>query len=256
VRSFPTLRAISALILREMATAHGRTRGGYLWAVVEPVAAVALLVLVFSVAFEQPPLGRSFALFYASGYLPFMIYSDLAQKIGVALRFSKPLLAYPAVTWWDALCARFVLNTLTHVVILVLVLGAIFLAEPRAPRPDIPQVLNGVGLAAALGFGLGALNAYLFEAMPAWERIWAIANRPLFILSGVLFLPDAVPAPYHDWLLYNPLVHVIGALRMGIYPSYDAAWVDAGFVLQVAAMALIPALVLLRTYARDLLMQG
>lgn len=256
MRSFPTLRAISALILREMATAHGRTRGGYLWAVVEPVAAVALLVLVFSVAFEQPPLGRSFALFYASGYLPFMIYSDLAQKIGVALRFSKPLLAYPAVTWWDALCARFVLNTLTHVVILVLVLGAIFLAEPRAPRPDIPQVLKGVGLAAALGFGLGALNAYLFEAMPAWERVWAIANRPLFILSGVLFLPDAVPDPYHDWLLYNPLVHVIGALRMGIYPGYDAAWVDAGFVLQLAAMTLIPALVLLRTYARDFLMQG
>ena len=92
--------------------------------------------------------------------------------------------------------------------------------------------------------------------MPAWERVWAIANRPLFILSSVLFLPDEVPDPYHDWLLYNPLVHVIGALRMGIYPSYDAAWVDAGFVLQVSAMTLIPALVLLRTYARDLLMQG
>ena len=60
MRSFPTLRAISALILREMATAHGRIRGGYLWAVAEPVAAVALLVLVFSVAFEQPPLGRCF----------------------------------------------------------------------------------------------------------------------------------------------------------------------------------------------------
>ena len=53
MRSFPTLRAISALILREMATAHGRIRGGYLWAVAEPVAAVTLLVLVFSVAFES-----------------------------------------------------------------------------------------------------------------------------------------------------------------------------------------------------------
>ena len=256
MRSFPTTRALSALILREIATSYGRTRGGYLWAVVEPVAAVGLLALVFSVAFDQPPLGGSFALFYASGYLPFMVYSDLAQKIGVALRFSKPLLAYPAVTWWDALCARFVLNTLTHVVIFVIVLGAIFLAAPRAPHLDIPKILGGVGLTAALGFGLGALNAYLFEAMPAWERIWAIANRPLFILSGVLFLPDAVPNPYYDWLLYNPLLHVIGMVRVGIYPSYDAPWVDVGFVLQVAAMALIPALVLLRAYARDLLMQG
>jgi len=249
------MRAMSALMLREMATAYGRTRGGYLWAVVEPVAAVALLALVFSVAFDQPPLGRSFALFYASGYLPFMVYSDLAQKIGVALRFSRPLLAYPAVTWWDALCARFVLNTLTHVVVIVLVLGALLLADARSPRPDILQVMAGIGLAAALGFGTGALNAYLFEAMPAWERVWAIANRPLFILSGVLFLPDAVPDPYGNWLLYNPLVHVVGALRSGIYPSYNAGWVDAGFVLEVSAMALLPALVLLRVHARDLLMQ-
>lgn len=256
MRSFPALRAMCALILREMATTHGRTRGGYLWAVIEPVAAVALLVVVFSVAFEQPPLGRSFALFYASGYLPFMIYSDLAQKVGVALRFSKPLLTYPAVTWWDALCARFVLNTLTHIVVLVLVLGAILLTEPRTLRPDVAQILAGVALAATLGFSLGTLNAYLFEAMPAWERIWAIANRPLFILSGVLFLPDAVPDPYAEWLLYNPLVHVIGMLRAGVYPSYGAIWVDVGFVLEVSAMMLIPALVLLRSNARDLLMQG
>ena len=256
MRSFPALRAMLALILREMATAHGRTRGGYLWAVLEPVAAVALLAVVFSVAFDQPPLGRSFALFYASGYLPFMVYSDLAQKIGVALRFSKPLLAYPAVTWWDALCARFVLNTVTHVVVIVLVLGALWLGDPRSPRIDAPQVAWGVALAAVLGFGVGALNAYLFEATPVWERMWAILNRPLFILSGVLFLPDMVPAPYGDWLLYNPLVHVVGALRAGIYPGYDAVWVDAGFVLEVAAIAVLPALVLLRAHARDLLMQG
>lgn len=256
MRSFPALRAMLALILREIATTHGRTRGGYLWAVIEPIAAVALLVVVFSVAFEKPPLGRSFALFYASGYLPFMIYSDLAQKIGVSLRFSKPLLAYPAVTWWDALCARFVLNTLTHMVVFIVVLGAILIWEPRTLRLDLPLVLAGIGLAAALGFSLGALNAYLFEATPAWERIWAIANRPLFIMSGVLFLPDAVPDPYGEWLLYNPLVHVIGMLRAGVFPGYSAAWVDTGFVLEVTAVLLIPALVLLRANARDLLMQG
>ena len=256
MRSFPALRATCALILREMATTHGRTRGGYLWAVIEPVAAVALLVLVFSVAFDQPPLGRNFALFYASGYLPFMIYSDLAQKIGVALRFSKPLLTYPAVTWWDALCARFVLNTLTHIVILALVLGVIIGMDERAARPDVVQVLAGAGLAAALGFGLGTLNAYLFEATPVWERLWAIGNRPLFILSGVLFLPDGVPDPYREWLLYNPLVHVVGAVRAGVYPSYDASWVEAGFVLEVASATLIPALVLLRAHARNLLMEG
>ena len=60
-------RATLALILREMSTSYGRTPGGYLWAVAEPVAAVALLTVVFALAFDHPPIGRDFALFYASG---------------------------------------------------------------------------------------------------------------------------------------------------------------------------------------------
>ena len=134
----PPLRAITALILREVATAQGRVAGGYLWAVAEPVAAVALLSVVFAMAFAAPPLGQSFALFYATGYLPFMLHADLAQKIGVALRFSRPLLSYPAISWIDAILARFLLNLLTQAVIIVVVLGglAMFVQDRLDLRPD------------------------------------------------------------------------------------------------------------------------
>ncbi len=62
-----TGRAVMALILREMATSYGRSPGGYAWAVLEPLAGIALLTVVLSVAFHAPPLGSSFALFYIFG---------------------------------------------------------------------------------------------------------------------------------------------------------------------------------------------
>ncbi|WP_430450396.1 ABC transporter permease [Rhodophyticola sp.] len=66
---------MAALILREMSVTYGRSPGGYIWAVLEPAAGIGLLVLVFSVAFEAPPMGSNFAMFYATGMIPFLAYS-------------------------------------------------------------------------------------------------------------------------------------------------------------------------------------
>ena len=128
-------RAITALMLREMAATYGRSPGGWIWAVAEPVAAVTLLAFVFQLAFDAPPLGRSFVLFYATGYLPFMLFTDVSGKVANALRFSRPLLGYPAIVPIDALIARFLLNLITQILVVamvvlgietVLVTGAIY----------------------------------------------------------------------------------------------------------------------------------
>ena len=42
-RRFATVRTSVALMLREMVTTYGRSPGGYIWAVVEPVAAATAL---------------------------------------------------------------------------------------------------------------------------------------------------------------------------------------------------------------------
>jgi capsular polysaccharide transport system permease protein len=70
------LRVQGALILREIATRYGRTPGGFLWAVAEPVAAVLVLTAALSMVVHAPSLGTSFVVFYASGYLPFLLLRD------------------------------------------------------------------------------------------------------------------------------------------------------------------------------------
>jgi capsular polysaccharide transport system permease protein len=251
-----TLRSISALMLRETATTFGRSPGGYLWAVAEPVAGVVLLTLAFSMAFSRPPLGTSFALFYATGFLPFMLYSELTMKIGQAIRFSRPLLTYPSVTFVDAILSRLILNTLTQLMVFLIVISGLVLLYGLRLDLDPGRLFNALGMMVVLCLGLGTFNCYMFGAFPVWERLWGILNRPLFLLSGVFFLVDTVPQQFRDILLLNPLTHVIAEIRAGFYPVYDGRYVSSVFVYATGLAFLVLGLLLLFRHHRFLINEG
>lgn len=249
---YASWRPISALFLREIATTYGRSALGYFWAILEPAAGIFLLTLIFSVAFRSPSIGTSFALFYASGILPFIAYLDVSQKVSVALRFSKPLLFYPRVTYTDALIARLLLNALTQLMVFVVVMAAIVLMFRLDLIIDFPALGLALAMTFSLAFGIGTLNCFLLSTFPIWERAWAIMNRPLFIISCIFFLFDDVPQPYQNILWYNPLVHLIGQMRDAIYPTYDGTYVSPLFVFTTAGVTLAFGLLMLRRYHRDI----
>lgn len=118
-------RTVLALMLREMATTYGRSAGGYLWTILDPVLGVALLSVLFSLALRHPPIGENFSLFYATGYLPFAMFNSLSQKIARSVQFSRPFMAYPCVTFMDMLVARLLLNGLTDIVVMAIIVGGI-----------------------------------------------------------------------------------------------------------------------------------
>lgn len=252
-RAFPGIRAVIALILREMSTSYGRSPGGYLWAVLEPVGAIALLSAVFAAGFRAPALGISFPIYFATGMLPFQMFAGIHGKVAGALNYSRPLLAYPTVTFVDALLARFILDMMTKLLIGYLVLaGCMILFETRV-TPNLPIIIVDYAVSAFLGLGIGTLNCFLFMRFNLWQRAWSILMRPMFIISGVLFLYDTIPQPYRDYLWYNPLVHVVGLMRRGFYPTYDANYVSLPYVIGIALICLAVGLLLLRRYHQELL---
>lgn len=228
------LQTILALVLREMATSYGRSPGGYLWAVAEPVAGIALLTFIFSLGFHAPPLGTSFALFYASGLVPFLIYSDLSGKLSQSINFSLPLLGYPRVTLADAVIARAALNIVTQTLVSCLVLAGLLALIDTQAKLDFARLAQALVLAFALGFGVGVMNCFLVTRFPVWQRIWSIANRPMFLLSCIVFTFESIPMPFRDWLWFNPIVHVIGVMRQGFYFGYAGAYVSATYVLFIS----------------------
>ena len=56
---FQRLRVIFAMVVREMGTRFGRSAGGYLWALGEPLGGIMMLAIAFSLALRSPPIGTS-----------------------------------------------------------------------------------------------------------------------------------------------------------------------------------------------------
>lgn len=250
------LRVIFALIMREMATRFGRSAGGYIWAVLEPVGAIALLTAVFSQIGRHPPLGDDFALFFATGYIAFHVYMDVSRTVSLSVQVNRPLLTFPRITLLDTIIARFLLQTITSLVVGAAIVAALIALNPDRPRLDLAPILHAAALAALLGLGVGAVNCVLFSYFSAWERIFGIVNRPLFLISGVFFLYEDMPPDLRDLLWFNPLVHVTALMRRGFYPTYHAEFVEPVFVAGLALLLLALGGLLLRALRADILEQS
>lgn len=248
-----TLRTTMALILREMSTTYGRTPGGYAWAILEPLGAILVLSLGFSLVVRTPPLGTSFLLFYATGFMPFSLYQGLANKIAKSITYSKPLLQYPAVTWLDAVMARFILNGLTGSLVTILLLAGILTALSHPSMVSIGPATEAMLLTMLLGLAVGVVNCVLIGLFPLWDIAWSLISRPLFIASGVFFLYDGMPPLAQKILWYNPLLHITGLMRSGFYPTYPATYVSHLYVLGVSLALLTLGLILMGRYHRDIL---
>lgn len=246
-------RILVALILREMATTYGNSAGGYIWALLEPILGIALLSAIFSMMLATPGLGTNFPLFYATGLLPFTMFIDLSQKVATSIRYSRPFLAYPCVTYIDAMLARVILNALTHTVVLFLVVGGIFFIFEIPVVIHVGEVIEALLMITMLAVGVGTLNCYLMTAFPVWERAWQILTRPLFLASGIFFLYDMMPAEAQNIMWYNPVLHAVSQLRKGIYPTYEGSFVSPGYVFGLSVVLLTFGLLLLSRHYRDLM---
>ena len=256
-RRFKMGRTIVALMLREMSTTYGRSPGGYVWAILEPIGAIAMMTLIIAVGLRirVPGLGVSFPFFFATGILPLNLFQRVQQRTSVALNFSKALLFYPGVTYIDAILARFLVTLLTQLMVTYLVLtGLILIFDTRAVFQAGP-VLTGVLMVASLGLGIGTLNCYLFAAFPLWQSLWGILTTPLFFMSGIFFVYESLPVFARDVLWYNPVLHAVSLMRAGFYPTYHASFVSPLYVFSIALIAFAFGLMLLSRHYRSIINQ-
>lgn len=252
-RRFTTWRSILALMLREMTTSYGRTPGGYIWEILEPALGIMLLVMIFKAGFKTPPLGTNFAMFYATGMVAYQLWIKLSANVASAVRYSKPFLGYPAVSFFDALAARFLLAMLTQMMVSFLLLSVIRAVYDTQTVIHFKTLFLGYSLTILFALGVGLMNAFLFEKYQLYKRVWNITTRPLMFVSGIIILYDTIPDPYRSWLWWNPLVHCIGIIRSGFYIHYDAAYASPLYVFIVSGVTGVVGALFLTRYIRDLL---
>lgn len=250
---FHTPRVVAALVFREMSTTYGKSVGGYLWAFLEPIGGIVVLTLAFSLAMRSPPIGNSFAFFYATGILAFGAYNSTQGKVAGSITFSKGLLSYPRVTFFDAAVARFLLNALTQLIVAFCIFAGLFVVTDMPMMVDVAEAVTAFGLALWLGFGVGVLNSFLFNMVPVWKNIWSIVTRPLFLASGLFFLMESLPPAAQKILWFNPLIHITAMMRDAFYPTYHPSYLSVDYVIWCSAIPTVLGLFLLRRYHKMIL---
>ncbi|HRO12018.1 MAG TPA: ABC transporter permease, partial [Amaricoccus sp.] len=227
------LRVLFALILRDMNAKFGRSVGGYLWAVAEPLGGIVLLAVAFSLALRMPPIGTSFLFFYATGMIPFTLYGNVAASAANAVRSNRGLLSYSVVTPLDAVLAGALLELMTMSVVAALLFTGIVIVDDVVVNFEPIRVVRSFAMAAVLGLGVGTLNCVLFGFFPTWKNIWGVLNKPLFLISGVFFTFNSAPPAFQEVLWYNPLSQIIGEMRAGFYGAYRADYVSDLYVFGI-----------------------
>jgi capsular polysaccharide transport system permease protein len=228
-------RILAALIVRETTARFGTAWGGYLWAFLDPLGGAVLLAVAFSFIVQVPPLGDSFLFFYATGLIPFLMYNAVANGAMNAITMNRGLLSYPVIGALDTVLARALLDTLTQALIAVILIFGLA-AALSLPAPPAPAAFAAsLGLAAFLGLGVGTMNALLVGFFPAWRQVWSVLNRPLFLISGILFIPDSAPEGLADAVWWNPVLHVVSEMRAAFFGAEQSDPAGMLYALSVAA---------------------
>lgn len=251
-----TLSVWKALFLREAMVRMFGSRMAWVWLVLEPVANVLWLVLIFTVIRVRHIGGIETPLWIAAGMLVFMTFRRTLSQVQNGVDANLSLFAYRQVRPADVVLVRAVVDGF----FMLLISSAVFAAGAVMGWMSWPasawQVLEAFFVAWLCALGLGMVFGVWVKLVPEMERIINFIMTPLMMISGVIFPLSMVQQPYLDWLLLNPLVHVIEASRLGFSPYYHAVTgTDLAYAYQCALVFLCLGLALFRRFNQRLVMQ-
>ena len=229
-------RVIGALVLREIHTINGNSRLGYLWVLIQSIFSIGVFwgVRHFMGA-GQAPHGMNMALFLATGFGLWNIFSNGISRCMTAVEGNRALLTFPQVTELDVMIARIIVISATQIVTVAIIVGValITMNEPMI-LGDLSLLLLLLVTVPMLGLGCGMILSSLAVFIPALTRVVPMILRILFFVSGVFFSVSVFSQSVGQILMINPILHAIELIRMSLHEPYAVTGVSPTYVLASA----------------------
>ena len=221
-----------------------RYQGSFLgnaWAVLHPLATLAVYVFVFSVILNLrfgPPGHGGFALFLMAGLLPWLAFAETVQRATTVITGNANLVK-KVVFPLEVLPASLVASSLVNLVIglailLVAVAFTVGLGPSLAwlPAIGLVQVMFTLGVA----WGLASLGVFVRDLAMG---IGLLLNILLY-LSPILYPAAMVPVAWRWVFDYNPIAFWVeayrGAILDGVGPALAPLAVHAALAGLVMAL--------------------
>lgn len=244
------VRVFNAVLTREInAKLTGYGGISFVASLLEPVLHITIVCLWHYLVRFVPVYGTSKVLFVATGLYPVFIFIHLSSLFHGSFRQRR----FPLEHVLDIVAAQALLKLIGYLVVGVLLFDGIYIfITPQGIPFDFGPVLLAVAALSILGIGIGICNAVVVAQFPMWRYIYGPIARLLILFSGVLFVPDFLPAHLRKYLAWNPVMHAVDLFRQGFYPGYPRVVYDAQFLWACAFGALVLGLCLERIYRRKM----
>ncbi|OLZ82788.1 polysialic acid transporter [Chromobacterium violaceum] len=236
--------SVHALFLRELKTRFGEYRLGYLWALLEPLAHMVVMLGILGYLMHRAMPDISFPLFFICGIVPYSLFSNVATRALNAMEANRGLFSYRPVHPVDAVLARTLLEQLIQMTCFIVVLSGLWLMGEPMSFDDIPIAITIWLALAVLSQGIGFIFMVLGSSFKAADKLLPILIRPLYFASGVMFPLHVIPPDYR-WLVdWNPLLHAFELMRHALSPSYPLYGVSHGYLWLCALVCMFCGLLL------------
>lgn len=235
------IRVIGALFMREMLTRFGNSRIGYIWLFAEPMILSTMISLIHWSSGHHLPNDLPVFLFYALGYVPFMMFRSIVNRGAHGIQANISLLFHRSISLVDVMVARNLMEMMVclAIVAIFMAVAAIFFGEP----PHAPVAfIGGLVMSALLAHGFGMLLASLQVFYEPIERLVHPITYLLMPISATFYMLEMMPPGTREMLLWNPLVHIHELNRWAqfgdrITPYYDISYV-LGWILGLNLLGL------------------
>ncbi len=211
LRSLWNYRAcVPTLVINNLRRRYQRSFLGFLWSLLNPLAMMTIMTLVFSLFFRKDP--RDFALYIFSGLLPWTFMSStmvagcgaLVEAEGYLKKMPVPKLVFPLVIVGTESC-----NFALSLVALVL-LGAIVGLKCHPTLLALPiAILPTLVFTFGMTVVLSVLTVYFRDV----AHIVGVALGGIFYLTPILYPAASIPAHLQVWYQYNPFLHYLNLYR-------------------------------------------
>ena len=245
-----------AIFLREALDRLFDMRAAWFWLLIEPVLHIGFLVFVFTVIRMRTVGNADVAIWIIVGMLAFFLFRRTAVQVTYAVDSNRPLFTYRQVKPFDPVLARAVLEAFLMSIISIIIIGtAILLSHEAWPYDALLVLQANLGL-WLFGMGYGLVASVLMELVPEMEHVLKILMLPLYLISGVIFPLAAVPQPYLDLLMLNPVAHGLELARAGFFPYYHTVQgLSMEYLYAWGISSLFLGLILYRRFALQLVMK-
>jgi capsular polysaccharide transport system permease protein len=211
-----------ALVIRDL---RARVQGnwlGLLWTLLEPLAHVLLMLTLIGSRHNTLSVNIEYPVFLVTGLIPFFIFRNLARRLPSAVATSRSLFAYRQVKPIDAMVARAAVETSLYSAVYLAALVLLgWLGYHWLPQAPLELLAVSV-LILGFGIGLGLVFTVLSHGRPRVQALIGMLFYPLYFISGVIFPLHSLSEQVLQWLLWNPMLHLIDLSRTYFMPNYEA----------------------------------